>query len=154
MLVYSPSVVKLQDSKVPLVDLLPQDLLVDILTERFQVTRLFFQLRSVTVEVLMRQLCRFHDMVSSCSQQSDCSRGLVIEGLASAFTSSATATLQTVLKALKAYKHIYAVNVHDTYDAVRARETARRQAEGKKKNRPSHRRASLRVMHVVVVVSL
>lgn len=42
ILVYSHSMVKLQESKVPLSDILPQDLLVDILTERFQVSWLFF----------------------------------------------------------------------------------------------------------------
>lgn len=40
-LVPSPSVVALQDSKVPLSDVLPQELLVDILVERFQVGWLF-----------------------------------------------------------------------------------------------------------------
>lgn len=40
ILVYSYSVVKLQE--VPLSDMLPQDLLVDILIERFQVSWLFF----------------------------------------------------------------------------------------------------------------
>lgn len=61
----------------------------------------------------------------------------MIDGLASAFTCSTTATLQTALKALRTHKHIYVVNLHDTYDAMKARETARRQAEGK--NHPSHR---------------
>lgn len=45
--------------------------------------------------------------------------------------------LQTALKALKTHQHIYVVNVHDTFDAMKARETARRQAKGK--NHPSHR---------------
>lgn len=40
-LVHFPSLVALQDSKVPLSDVLPQELLVDILVERFQVGWLF-----------------------------------------------------------------------------------------------------------------
>lgn len=39
--VYSHSMVTLQESKVPLSDILPQDLLVDILVERFQVGYVF-----------------------------------------------------------------------------------------------------------------
>lgn len=116
--------------------------------------------------VLIRQLCNLHDIFNYChiqlriwplnlnlltiallvfiswycilKQESDCCRGLVIDGLASVFTCSITATLQTALKALKTCKHIYVVNLHDTYDAIKAHETAQRQAKGK--NHPTHRR--------------
>ncbi|XP_022605572.1 hydrocephalus-inducing protein homolog [Seriola dumerili] len=69
---------------------LPDQLLVDILAERFQL--------------------------------SDCHRGIVIHGLESVYTQSAASTLQVVLKALNNRKHIYVVNLSDSYAALKARE--------------------------------
>ncbi|XP_035498051.2 hydrocephalus-inducing protein homolog isoform X1 [Scophthalmus maximus] len=77
--------------------LLPNNLLVDILAERFQLT--------------------------------DCHRGVVIDGLTSVYTQSAATTLQIVLRALKKRKHIYVVNLSDSFDAMMARERAQREAE-------------------------
>uniref|UniRef100_A0A8C5EU15 Hydrocephalus-inducing protein-like n=1 Tax=Gouania willdenowi TaxID=441366 RepID=A0A8C5EU15_GOUWI len=65
-------------------------------------------------------------------KSSDCYCGLVIDGLDSVYTQSPSATLQVVLKALKKRKHIYVVNISDSYAATKAREQARREAEGKK----------------------
>ncbi|XP_028304635.1 hydrocephalus-inducing protein homolog isoform X2 [Gouania willdenowi] len=78
-------------------DLLSEQIMVDILAERFQ--------------------------------SSDCYCGLVIDGLDSVYTQSPSATLQVVLKALKKRKHIYVVNISDSYAATKAREQARREAE-------------------------
>lgn len=55
----------------------------------------------------------------------------MVDGLASAFTSSRAATLQAILKALNSYKHIYVINLYDTYSAMSAREIAQKCAEGK-----------------------
>uniref|UniRef100_A0A8D0AXJ9 HYDIN axonemal central pair apparatus protein n=1 Tax=Sander lucioperca TaxID=283035 RepID=A0A8D0AXJ9_SANLU len=78
-------------------NLLPEQLLVDILAERFQ--------------------------------RSDCHRGIVIDGLESVYTQSEADTLQVVLKALKNRKHIYVVNLSDSYAALKARERAQRETE-------------------------
>uniref|UniRef100_A0A3Q3XB93 Hydin adenylate kinase-like domain-containing protein n=1 Tax=Mola mola TaxID=94237 RepID=A0A3Q3XB93_MOLML len=64
-------------------------------------------------------------------QLSDCHRGIVIGALGSVFTRSAATTLQVILKALKNCKHIYVVNLSDSYGAVKARERAQRETEGK-----------------------
>uniref|UniRef100_UPI003AADF4DB hydrocephalus-inducing protein homolog n=1 Tax=Centroberyx gerrardi TaxID=166262 RepID=UPI003AADF4DB len=77
--------------------LLPEQLLVDILAERLQL--------------------------------SDCHRGVVIDGLESVYTQSVASTLQVVLKAFNNRKHIYVVNLSDSYAALKARETAQREAE-------------------------
>ncbi|XP_074533739.1 hydrocephalus-inducing protein homolog [Halichoeres trimaculatus] len=78
-------------------NLLPEQLLVDILAERFQL--------------------------------SDCYRGVVIDGLNSLYTQSAASTLQVVLKALNNRKHIYVVNLSDSYAALKERERAQRETE-------------------------
>ncbi|XP_042266839.1 hydrocephalus-inducing protein homolog isoform X2 [Thunnus maccoyii] len=78
-------------------NLLPEQLLVDILAERLQL--------------------------------SDCYRGVVIDGLESVYTQSVASTLQVVLKALNNRKHIYVVNLSDSYTALKARERAQREAE-------------------------
>ncbi|KAI3370851.1 hypothetical protein L3Q82_007368 [Scortum barcoo] len=78
-------------------NLLPEQLLVDVLAERFQL--------------------------------SDCHRGIVIGGLESLFTQSPASTLQVVLKALNNRKHIYVVNLCDSYAALKARERAQREIE-------------------------
>ncbi|XP_035521672.1 hydrocephalus-inducing protein homolog [Morone saxatilis] len=80
-----------------LCNILPEQLLVDILAERFQL--------------------------------SDCHRGIVVGGLESVYTQSAERTLQVVLKALNNRKHIYVVNLSDSYTALKARERAQREAE-------------------------
>ncbi|XP_075327326.1 hydrocephalus-inducing protein homolog [Odontesthes bonariensis] len=77
--------------------LLPEQLLVDILAERFQLR--------------------------------DCHRGVIIDGLESVYTQFVSSTLQIVLKALNNRKHIYVVNLSDSYAALKARERAQREAE-------------------------
>ena len=61
----------------------------------------------------------------------------MIYGLESLYTQSPAGTLQAVLKALNNRKHIYVVNLSDSYTALKARERAQRETEGKK-NAPSH----------------
>ncbi|XP_032378415.1 hydrocephalus-inducing protein [Etheostoma spectabile] len=78
-------------------NLLPEQLLVDILAERFL--------------------------------RSDCHRGIVIDGLESVYTKSEASTLQVVLKALNNRKHIYVVNLSDSYAALKARERTQRETE-------------------------
>ncbi|KAM9854716.1 hydrocephalus-inducing protein homolog [Aulostomus maculatus] len=82
--------------KSALSNLLPAQLLVDILAERLQL--------------------------------SDCYRGVVIDGLESVFTQSVASTLQVVLKALNKRKHIYVVNLLDSYTALKDREREQREA--------------------------
>uniref|UniRef100_A0A3B3IEU6 Hydin adenylate kinase-like domain-containing protein n=1 Tax=Oryzias latipes TaxID=8090 RepID=A0A3B3IEU6_ORYLA len=60
----------------------------------------------------------------------DCHHGVVIDGLQSVFTHSASSTMLVVLKALSNRKHIYVVNLSDSYDAVKERERQQRQVEG------------------------
>lgn len=55
----------------------------------------------------------------------------MIDGLESVYTQSEADTLQVVLKALKNRKHIYVVNLSDSYAALKARERAQRETEGK-----------------------
>lgn len=55
-----------------------------------------------------------------------------MDGLESVYTQSAANTLQAVLKALNNRKHIYAVNLADSYTALQARVRAQRETEGKK----------------------
>ncbi|XP_062413862.1 hydrocephalus-inducing protein homolog [Pungitius pungitius] len=78
-------------------NLLPEQLLVDILAERFQL--------------------------------SDCHRGIVIDGLESVYAQSAASVLQIILKALDNRKRIFVVNLSDSYDALKAREEAQREAK-------------------------
>ncbi|KAM9351908.1 hydrocephalus-inducing protein homolog [Symphorus nematophorus] len=78
-------------------NLFPEQLLVDILAERFQLI--------------------------------DCHHGVVICGLESVYTQSPASTLQVVLKALNNRKHIYVVNLSDSYAALKARERAQRETE-------------------------
>uniref|UniRef100_A0A3Q2ZC70 Hydin adenylate kinase-like domain-containing protein n=1 Tax=Hippocampus comes TaxID=109280 RepID=A0A3Q2ZC70_HIPCM len=85
--------------KATLSNLLPEQLLVEILTERFQFD--------------------------------DCYCGIIIHGLDSVYTKSVTYSLQVVLKALKNRKHIYVINLVDTYSALKARKRAQKKAEGK-----------------------
>ncbi|XP_023811732.1 hydrocephalus-inducing protein homolog isoform X1 [Oryzias latipes] len=85
------------EGEVSLCRLLPEQLLADILAERFQ--------------------------------RRDCHHGVVIDGLQSVFTHSASSTMLVVLKALSNRKHIYVVNLSDSYDAVKERERQQRQVE-------------------------
>ncbi|TMS05303.1 Hydrocephalus-inducing protein-like protein [Larimichthys crocea] len=80
-------------------NLLPEQLLVDILAERLQ------------------------------NSLKDCYRGIVIGSLESVYTQSVASTLQVVLKALNNRKHIYVVNLSDSYAALKARERAQRETE-------------------------
>lgn len=56
----------------------------------------------------------------------------MIGSLESVYTQSVAGTLQVVLKALNNRKHIYVVNLSDSYAALKARERAQRETEGKK----------------------
>lgn len=51
--------------------------------------------------------------------------------------------LQVALKALNTYKHIFVISLYDTYGALKEREAAQTQAEGK--NQPHLRLHSPRV---------
>ncbi|XP_027883649.1 hydrocephalus-inducing protein homolog isoform X2 [Xiphophorus couchianus] len=62
-------------------------------------------------------------------QSNDCQRGMVISGLESIYTHSLQSSLQAVLKAFCNRKHIYVVNLFDTYDALTKREGLQRQAQ-------------------------
>lgn len=69
------------------------------------------------------------DILAERFQLSDCYRGIVIDGLDSAYTWVPASTLQVVLKALSNRKHIYLVNLSDSYTALKARERAQNEAE-------------------------
>ncbi|KAM9376112.1 hydrocephalus-inducing protein-like [Pholidichthys leucotaenia] len=69
------------------------------------------------------------DILAERFQLSDCYRGIVIDNLESAYTRSAASTLQVVLKALRNRRHIYLINLSDSYEALNARKTAQIQAE-------------------------
>ncbi|KAM9376113.1 hydrocephalus-inducing protein-like [Pholidichthys leucotaenia] len=69
------------------------------------------------------------DILAERFQLSDCYRGIVIDNLESAYTRSAASTLQVVLKSLRNRRHIYIINLSDSYEALNARKTAQIQAE-------------------------
>ncbi|XP_057693166.1 hydrocephalus-inducing protein homolog isoform X2 [Corythoichthys intestinalis] len=83
--------------KATLSSILPELLLVEILSERFQLD--------------------------------DCYCGIVIYGLECVYTKSVAHSLEVILKALSNRKHIYAINLYDTYYALRSRRRAQRKAE-------------------------
>ncbi|MED6236295.1 hypothetical protein ATANTOWER_007134, partial [Ataeniobius toweri] len=60
---------------------------------------------------------------------SDCHSGIVINGLESVYSQSQPSTLQVVLKAFSNRKHIYVLNLSDTYDALKERDRQQREAE-------------------------
>ncbi|XP_061825847.2 hydrocephalus-inducing protein homolog [Nerophis lumbriciformis] len=93
----NPPQASLAIDKDTLSNLLPEQLLVGILAERFQLA--------------------------------DCYCGVVIYGLDSVYTKSVAYCLQVVLKALNNRKHIYLVNLYDSYNALKARKKAQRKAE-------------------------
>uniref|UniRef100_A0A672ZPB5 Uncharacterized protein n=1 Tax=Sphaeramia orbicularis TaxID=375764 RepID=A0A672ZPB5_9TELE len=72
-------------------------------------------------------------------QSRDCRSGAVVEGLESLYTSSPSKTLQVILKAFDDRKHVYVVDVSDSYDAMKARQTAKREEEGKYDHRVQHK---------------
>ncbi|KAM4733696.1 hydrocephalus-inducing protein homolog isoform 3-T4 [Anableps anableps] len=78
----------------------------------------FFPPEQLIVEILMERF-----------QLSDCHRGIVISDLESVYTQCLRSSLQIVLKALNNRKHLYVVNLFDTYDALKKRESQQRQAE-------------------------
>ncbi|KAK7891948.1 hypothetical protein WMY93_023911 [Mugilogobius chulae] len=69
------------------------------------------------------------DILSERFQSSDCRCGIVIDGLKSVFTATVSHTLQVVLKAINNRKHIYVVNMFDSYSALQNREKAEQNAK-------------------------
>ncbi|XP_056138426.1 hydrocephalus-inducing protein homolog [Lampris incognitus] len=69
------------------------------------------------------------DTLAERLQLSDCYRGVVIDGLESVYAQSTASALQVVLKAFSNRKHIYLVNLKDSYTAWKAREQAQREAD-------------------------
>ncbi|XP_046889403.1 hydrocephalus-inducing protein homolog [Hypomesus transpacificus] len=69
------------------------------------------------------------DILAERLQLSDCHRGVVIDGLETAYGRSLSSTLLVVLKAFNNRQHIYLVDLHNSYPAFRARERAQRDAE-------------------------
>ncbi|XP_043979545.1 hydrocephalus-inducing protein homolog [Gambusia affinis] len=78
----------------------------------------FFPAESQITEILLERF-----------QLNDCQRGVVISGLDSIYTHSLPSSLQAVLKAFCNRKHIYVVNLFDTFDALTKREGLQRQAQ-------------------------
>ncbi|XP_062413858.1 hydrocephalus-inducing protein homolog [Pungitius pungitius] len=76
-----------------------------------------------------RCLVYFLLLCSSAAALSDCHRGIVIDGLESVYAQSAASVLQIILKALDNRKRIFVVNLSDSYDALKAREEAQREAK-------------------------
>ncbi|XP_066540500.1 hydrocephalus-inducing protein homolog isoform X2 [Hoplias malabaricus] len=76
--------------------LLPDDLLMEILSERLQL--------------------------------SDCHRGVVIDSLETQYCRSTSSVLQIVLKAFNNRRHIYVINLHNSYQAFKAEEMERLEA--------------------------
>ncbi|XP_051512768.1 hydrocephalus-inducing protein homolog [Myxocyprinus asiaticus] len=77
----------------PISCFLPDDLLVDILSERLQL--------------------------------SDCHHGVVIDGLETMYCSSLSDMLQIILKALNSRRHIYVINLFNSYNVLKHREQDR-----------------------------
>lgn len=70
----------------------------------------------------------------------------MVGGLESVYTNSVARTLQVVLKALNNRKHIYVVNLSDSYAALKAREKDQRETEGK--YAPAHARTQILIQSV------
>ncbi|MEQ2182367.1 hypothetical protein GOODEAATRI_021648, partial [Goodea atripinnis] len=78
----------------------------------------FFPPERLLVEILIERF-----------QLSDCHSGIVINGLETVYSQSQPSTLQVVLKAFSNRKHIYVLNLSDTYDALKERDRLQREAE-------------------------
>uniref|UniRef100_A0A3Q2PEK1 HYDIN axonemal central pair apparatus protein n=1 Tax=Fundulus heteroclitus TaxID=8078 RepID=A0A3Q2PEK1_FUNHE len=78
----------------------------------------FFPPEQLLIEILVERF-----------QLNDCHRGIVINSLESIYTQCVPSTLQVVLKAFNNRKHIYVVNLFDTYDALKKRERQQSEAE-------------------------
>uniref|UniRef100_A0A7M4E0K5 HYDIN axonemal central pair apparatus protein n=1 Tax=Crocodylus porosus TaxID=8502 RepID=A0A7M4E0K5_CROPO len=95
--------------------MLPDDLLVEILSERMQL--------------------------------SDCYQGVVFDGLETLFTHSMSSALLCLLKAINNRRYIFFVNLFQDYVAMKAREKAKTEQEGKKdKEAISREKARLQEM--------
>ena len=74
----------------------------------------------------------------------------MIDGLDSVYTEIASNTLQVVLKALSNYKHIYVVNLSDSYAALKARTRRQEEAESKV-YAPVHTHAQVYIITKVIM---
>ncbi|XP_047205151.1 hydrocephalus-inducing protein homolog isoform X6 [Girardinichthys multiradiatus] len=90
----------------------------DFCVGRNATTISFFPPEHLLVEILIERF-----------QLSDCHSGIVINGLESVYSPSQPSTLQVVLKAISNRKHIYVLNLSDTYDALKERDRQQREAE-------------------------
>ncbi|CAH2323836.1 Hypothetical predicted protein [Pelobates cultripes] len=75
------------------------------------------------------------DILSERLQLNDCFRGVVFDGLDTLFARSSPSALQIVLKALNNRRHIYFINLHQEYSAMRAREQAQKLQDEQEKLR-------------------
>lgn len=66
------------------------------------------------------------------SQLSDCYQGVVFDGLETLFTRSMSSALLCLLKAINNRRYIFFVNLFQDYVAMKAREKAKLEQEGKK----------------------
>nr|XP_055030475.1 hydrocephalus-inducing protein homolog [Misgurnus anguillicaudatus] len=62
------------------------------------------------------------DILSDRLQLSDCHRGVVFDGLETQYCNSQNNTLQIILKALNNRRHIYVINLFNSYSAFKRRE--------------------------------
>ncbi|KAG8437289.1 hypothetical protein GDO86_008117 [Hymenochirus boettgeri] len=62
------------------------------------------------------------DILSERLQLNDCFRGVVFDGLDTLFAQNAPTALQSVLKSLNNRRHIYIINLHQEYTALKERE--------------------------------
>ena len=64
-------------------------------------------------------------------QLSDCYRGVVFDSLETLFARNAATALLCLLKAIGNREHIYVINMAQDYTAMKAREKAKNEQEGK-----------------------
>ncbi|RLV96420.1 hypothetical protein DV515_00012611 [Chloebia gouldiae] len=124
---------------------LPEDLLVDILSERLKVCGVgekeTFLLQRDSTGVQLgeeeEEVCTCCWRILDCVQRAckDCYKGVVFDGLETLFASSLESSSLCVLRAVKNCHHIYMVNLHQDYASWKAKEEAKRKEKKAEKEK-------------------
>ncbi|NXL46323.1 HYDIN protein, partial [Podilymbus podiceps] len=86
-------------------------------------------------------------ILSERLQLSDCYQGVVIDGLETIFARNTASALLCLLKAVRNRPYIYFVNLFQDYAALKARETAAKEQEGKTPHLHTSQIFSLNLIH-------
>ncbi|XP_048461536.1 hydrocephalus-inducing protein homolog [Rhincodon typus] len=72
------------------------------------------------------------ELLTERLQLNDCCRGVIFDGLESAYSPNEACTLTAALKAISNRRHIYLINLSQEYTTLKAKEKARQEEEEKK----------------------